>query len=159
MSIRDTFYNSTALLVINSIMARLPCCLLMGLLKQDFLDIYLTTFSGSVILEIQNLWRHLFSKGSRFNLHLKNGWRNWGNVFCFWDKCIWIGCVKLPQLRTWYLSSGANVLTSSPKIFHVNNSTITVINKYDKVAVIKISTAFGCVYLVASTRLLWNGTF
>ena len=40
--------------------------------------------------------------------------------FCFWDICIWIGIVKLSLLRTGYLSSASNVLTSSPKIWHVN---------------------------------------
>ena len=38
----------------------------------------------------------------------------------FWDNCIWIGIVKLSLLRTGEFSSAANVLTGSPKIFHVN---------------------------------------
>ena len=42
------------------------------------------------------------------------------NVFCFWDNCIWIGILKLSPWRTRYFSSEANVLTSSPKILHVN---------------------------------------
>ena len=41
-------------------------------------------------------------------------------VFSFWDICIWIGIVKLSLLRTGYFSSVCNVLTSSPKILHVN---------------------------------------
>ena len=40
--------------------------------------------------------------------------------FCWLDNCIWIGIVKLSLLRTGYFSSAANVLTSSPKILHVN---------------------------------------
>ena len=46
--------------------------------------------------------------------------KNWEKVFCFCDNCIWIGIVKFFLWRTRYISSPANVLTSSPKIFHVN---------------------------------------
>ena len=41
-------------------------------------------------------------------------------IFCFWDSCNCIGIVKLSLLGTGSFWSGANVLTSSPKIFHVN---------------------------------------
>ena len=41
-------------------------------------------------------------------------------IFFFWDNCIWIGIVKLSLLRTGYFSSAANVLTNSPKIWHIN---------------------------------------
>ena len=40
----------------NRAWAHLRCCLSKGWLKREFLDIYLTTFSESVISEIQNLW-------------------------------------------------------------------------------------------------------
>ena len=40
--------------------------------------------------------------------------------FFFWDNWVWIGIVKLSLLRTGYLPSAANVLTSSPKILYVN---------------------------------------
>ena len=100
--------------------ARLPCCLLKGPLKRDFLDIYPTTFSESVISEIQNLWgSFLFSKYLKFDIHFKNAVKNWGNVLFFWDNCIWIGIVQLSLLKTGYFSSSANVLKSSPKIWHV----------------------------------------
>ena len=36
-------------------MARLPCCLSIGPLKRDFLDIYLITFREYTIWEIKNL--------------------------------------------------------------------------------------------------------
>ena len=39
----------------NSAWARLPCCLTKDPLKRAVLDIYLTTFSESVISDIQNL--------------------------------------------------------------------------------------------------------
>ena len=88
---------------------------------RDFLDIYLTTFSESVISEIQNLWESsFFSRYSKFDQDFKNAAKSWKRVFCFWEKYIWIGIVKLSPLRAGYFSSAANVLTSSPKILHVN---------------------------------------
>ena len=102
-------------------MPRLPCCLLKGPLKRNFLHVYLTTFSESVISEIKKLWRSSFvSRCSKSNLDFKNVAKNSEKDFCFWDNCIWIGIVKLSLLRTGYFSSAANVLRSSPKIWHVN---------------------------------------
>ena len=107
----------------NSAWVCLPCCLSKDPLKRDFLDIYLTTFSESVISEIQNLWgSSFFSKYSKFNQDFKNAARNSEKVFCFWDNCISIGIVKLSLLRTGYFSLTMNVLTSSPKILHVNKA-------------------------------------
>ena len=89
--------------------------------KWDFLEIYLTTFSQSITSKIQNLWGSTFdSKFLKFNLNFKNAAKNSERVFSFSDNCIWIGIVKLSLLRTQYFSSAANVLTSSPKILHVN---------------------------------------
>ena len=105
----------------NSAWAHWPCCLSESPLKQDFLDIYLTTFSESVISEIQKLCgSSFFSKCSKFGLNFKNAEINSENFFCFLQNCIWIGIVKLSLLRTGYFSSPANVLTSSTKILHVN---------------------------------------
>ena len=74
--------------------ARLPCCLSKDPLKLDFLDIDLTTFSQSMILEIQNLRKLLFfPKYLKFNVNFKNPAKNWEKVLCFWDNCIWIGIV------------------------------------------------------------------
>ena len=42
-------------------------------------------------------------------------------VLCFCHSWIWIGIVKLPLLRTGYLSSAANVLTSSPSMWPLKN--------------------------------------
>ena len=61
-----------------------------------------------------------FSKCLKFKLDFKNAAKNWEKVFCFWDNCIWIGIVKLRLLRTAYLSSASNVLTSCTNILHVN---------------------------------------
>ena len=60
------------------------------------------------------------SKCSRFNLYFKNAAKNSEKVFCFWNNCIWTGIVKFSLLRKGYLSSPVKVLTSSPKIWHVN---------------------------------------
>ena len=73
--------------------------------------------------------------------------------------------MKLSLLRTGYISSAANVLTSSPKIWHVKKRyfskliDLAVINEYDKDVVIKISIVVRHVYRVASERVLSNGAF
>ena len=69
-----------------------------------------------------------FSKCLKFKLDFKNAAKNWEKVFCFWDNCIWIGIVKLSLLRTGYFSSAANVLRSSPKIWHVNKRDFFELN-------------------------------
>ena len=70
---------------------------------------------------MKNLWGSYFvSKYLKFNLNSKSAAKNPEKVFSFWDNCIWIGIVKLTQLRTGYFSSASNVLTSSPKVGHVN---------------------------------------
>ena len=47
---------------------------------------------------------------------------------CFWDNSIWIGIVKLCLLRREYFSSAGNVLTSSPKIWHVKKRDFFQLN-------------------------------
>ena len=116
----------------NSAWARLPCCLSKGPLKQDFLDIYLTTLLESVISKIQNLWGpNFFSKCFEFNLDFKNTAKNWAKNFCYLGNCIWIFIVKLCHLRTGFFQSAANVLTSSPKIWHVNKRDLFKLNFLD----------------------------
>ena len=105
----------------NSAWALLPCCLSKCSLKRGYLDIYQTTFSESVISEIQKLrGSSFFSKYWKFNLDFKNSGKNSAKVFCFWDNCIRIGTVKFSLLRKGYFSSVANVLTRNLKIWHVN---------------------------------------
>ena len=106
----------------NSVWARLPCCLSKGPLKRDYLDIYLTTLSESIISKKRKLWgSSFFSKCLKFKLYFKNAAKNSEKVFCFCDNFIWIGIVKLSLLRKRYFSSTTNVLKSRPKILHVNN--------------------------------------
>ena len=119
----------------------------MGPLKRELLDIYLITFWESVILEMQNLSASSFvSEWSKFKLELKNEEKTSEKDFCFWDNCISTGIVKLTLLRTRYLSLAANMLANSPKIWHLNKryffqlNILAVINKYDKGAVVQIST-------------------
>ena len=93
-------------------------------LKRDILDIYLTTFSDSVISEC-----HLFfPKFLKFNVDFKKVVKNLEKVFCFWDNCIWIGIIKVSLLRRRYLPSVPNVLTSSPKIWYVNKRDFLQVN-------------------------------
>ena len=109
--------------------ARLRRCLLKDSLKRHFLDIYLTTFSESVISKIQNLWQWSFvSKYLKFNIDFKNSGKHWGKKIFLWDNCIWIGIVKLSLLRKGYFSSAANALTSRLKIWHVYNRNFLQLN-------------------------------
>ena len=113
----------------NTVWARFPCCLSKGPPERDFLEIYLTTFSESLISEIQHLWgSSFFPKCSKSNLDFKNVAKKWEKVFAFRDNCIWIGIVKVSLLRTGYLPSAANVLTSTPKIWHIKNRDFFQLN-------------------------------
>ena len=133
--------------------ARLRCCFSKGPLKRDFLDIYMTIFLEVVISEIQNVRvSSFFSKYLKFNLDFENPLKNWGKVFCFRDNCVWIGIIKLSLLRRGYLSFVRNVLTSCPKISmsiretFSNSIDLSVINEYDKGAVMQIWTVLAHVY-------------
>ena len=72
-----------------------------------------------------------FSKCLKLNLDFKNASKNWGKGCCFSDNCIWIGMFKLSLLRKGYFSSAANVLTSRPKIWHVNKRDFFQLNWFD----------------------------
>ena len=68
----------------DSAWARFPCCLLKGPPKRDFLEIYLTRFSESLISEIQHLWGSYFvPKYLEFNLDFKNPAKISENFFFF----------------------------------------------------------------------------
>ena len=56
-------------------------------------------FSELVLPESHHLWgSSFFGKCLKFNIDFKNARKNWKKVFCFWDNCIWIVCVKLSLL-------------------------------------------------------------
>ena len=55
-----------------------------------------------------------FWECSKYYVDLRNAQK-----FCFWDKCIWFGCVKLSLRRRDYLSSAVNLLAKSVKVFRV----------------------------------------
>ena len=89
-------------------------------LKQDFLDIYPTTFfrvrkfKNSSALRVIFLLR-IFKIESEFKKDKKNS----ENRFRFWDKCFWKCSNKSPLLRKEYSSSAVNRLTNSPQILPI----------------------------------------
>ena len=86
-------------------------------------------FWESVTSEIKKLWQsYFFSKRPKFQLDFKKAAKNGEKVFFLWDNCFWIDIVKLPLVRTGYFSSGANVLTSTLKILHVNKRDFFQLN-------------------------------
>ena len=91
----------------------------------------------------------LFSKGSKFDLGFKNTEKNLEKSFCFLDNCIWVGCVNLSLLRRVYFSSAVSVSTNSSEILHITKrdsfllNFFTLINKYDKGALVQVSKVFG----------------
>ena len=95
---RTRYFSSSA-----NVLRRSPKILLIKM--TDFLQLMRASF---------------FWKCSKFNLYFKNPAKSSEKVLCFWDNSIWIGISKLSLLRTGYFSLAANVLTSSPKNWHVN---------------------------------------
>ena len=80
-----------------------------------------------------NLWGSSFySKIWTFNIDFETAAKNIEKVFCFWDNCIWIVLIKLSLFRTRYFTSIANVLTSSPNIFHVNKRKLFQLNWFGR---------------------------
>ena len=138
--LRETFSDSVTFTVINkygkwchsdfsTVWSHLPCCLSKGPLKQDFLDIYVTTFF--LIRKFGNtsaLRVILFRKCAKLYLHFKNAEKSWEKSFCFSDNCIWIGCVNLSLLRTENLWPAFNVFTNSPKVLYITKRDFFQLN-------------------------------
>ena len=104
----------------NCVTACLPCYLLKGPLKRDFLVIYLTTFFRAHNFKNTSAKSFmLFRKGSKLNLNCQTAKKVWEKVFIFWYNWIWTCCYKLCLLRREYLFSAVNALTDSPKISHI----------------------------------------
>ena len=105
-----------------SVSTCLPCSLLRGPLKPDFLVIYLTTSLGVCNFRNTSDMRVIFFWScSKVHVDLENAQENSEKVFFlfFAEKWISIGCVKLSLVRRQYLSSAVRVLTNSLRIFHV----------------------------------------
>ena len=99
----------------------LLCCLSKVLLKHELLEIYFVTHFGVRNFENTSAMRVTFSlKMSNFNLTFKNAERNWENVFCFFNNCIWNGSLKLSLLRREYLWWEVNVLRNGLKNLHIS---------------------------------------
>ena len=139
ISIREFF--STRILLrgindsnFNSALANLPCYLLKGPLKRDFLDIYLTTFLESVNSKIHLLWLSpFFRKCSKLNLNLENAKKICENIFRFWHKGIWKCCNKLCLLRREYLSSAVNGLLNTLTILYITQRDLLNLSYLHKV--------------------------
>ena len=149
-----------------SVLVRLPCCLSTVSLKQDFIDIYLTTSFGVRNLQNTEAMRvNFFWKCWKFNVALKNAQKSSEKDFCFWDKCIWTGCSKLSLLRTQYLSSAVGMLTNSIKIFQFTKMVffqlnyLHVMNEYGAGVAVEIESVFWSVCHTACRVFLSNGTF
>ena len=107
----------------------LTFCFTKGFMKRDFLEIWLTTFYVARNFGNTSALRMIFfSKCSKFNIDFKNAETNWENVFCFWDICIWIGCLKLSLLRREYLWSAVNMLTNILKTLHITERSFFKLN-------------------------------
>ena len=138
----------------------LPCYLLKGPLRRDFLDIYLTTCFGVRNFKNRSAMRVIFC----FNMYqIESKFRKCKNrlknILFFGDNCSLKCCFNLFLLRRKYLLSAVNGLTNSSKILHItqtdffNLNWFTGINKYDKGAVVQISTVFSPFYHVTCWRV------
>ena len=98
-----------------------PICLSKGLLKCNFLDIYLTTFFGIRNLRNTSVMRViLFFKVFKILSTFQNCKKRLRKRFFFFlDNCIWIGCLTLSLLRRENLPPTVNMFTNSPKILYI----------------------------------------
>ena len=104
------------------------------LLVKEFSQTWLFRHLSDNVSRVRNfkitksMMASFLSKCWKFHLDFKNGAENSEKVSSLWDNCIWIGIVKWFLLRRGYFSLAANVLTSSPKIWHVNNREFFQLN-------------------------------
>ena len=100
-------------------------------MKQDFLDISLTTSFGVRNFGNTEAMRFIFfKKCSRIDVHFKNPKKkkNLRKNFFFLRSKHLNFCIKLSLLRTQYLSSEVGVLTNSIKIFHFTKTDFFQLN-------------------------------
>ena len=109
------------------------CCFSKSPLKVDFLEICLTTFFG-----VRNFGSTLamtlifFWKCSCVKIVFKIVETNSEKVFCYWDNCIWIGCLKFSRLSREYLSSAVNMLRNIPKTLYSTKRYFVQLNCLQK---------------------------
>ena len=85
-----------------------------------FMDLSIHVFGVRNFGNTKAMRSIFFFKTLKISVRFHQTGRKLRKSFFFPDKCIWTGIVKLSLLRTRYFSSVANVLTSSPNIWHVN---------------------------------------
>ena len=116
-------YGEGAVAEIETVFCPFTNFLSSGCLKLDFLDIYLTTsFGVRNFRNISAMGFILFWNFSKFDVELKNSQKNWEKVFCFLDKCIWIGRSTLSLLRREDLSSPKGVSKNRFKTLDVTKT-------------------------------------
>ena len=114
---------------IEQCLSQLPCCLLKGPLKWDFLGIYLTTFLRVRSFGNTSAMRVIFFlKVFKIFFAFQKGRKSWEIFFCLWDNSVWIGCVKLSLLRREYLLSAVNALTNSLETLHITKRDFFELN-------------------------------
>ena len=124
------------------------------------------SFSQSVVSEKHKRWLSSFSsKCLEFDVDSRNCTKHSENVVRFPHNYFWIGSFKFSQSWTGYLPSAVNVLTNTPKISSVTRETffestsLRMMKKHDKSALMEISQVFGTLSQVDSQSIFWSGTF
>ena len=113
----------------NSVRSPLACFLSKGPLKGDFLEICLTTFFGVRNFENTSAMRSIFSlKLFKILSTFQKCRKNWENVFCFWDNCIWRVCLKFSLLRRKFLWWEVSVLRNSLRNLHMTKRDFFQLN-------------------------------
>ena len=79
--------------------------------------------------EIKKLWASSFLwKYSKRNRNFENTLKNQEKVFSFWDKCLWMGCIKLSLFGREHLSTALIVLTNNLKLLHITKGEFLQLN-------------------------------
>ena len=112
-------------------------CIKLSLLRTEYLSSVFNVLTNSPkifhitqrnFFELNLLLTYKIDRRSKFDLHSKYSEKNRQKGFCFIYNWTPIACIKLSLLRTEYLSSVFNVLTNSPKIFHITQRNFFELN-------------------------------
>ena len=147
-------------------MSRLPCCLSMGPLKRDFLDIYLTRFLESVISKMQNLWGSSFFGNFQNFIEISGMNKKNQKIFFVFEiissDLVSLNCLYSEQdtcHRQPMRQQAVPRFCMSIRGTLYKSNAFTLINKSQRAALIQISTASWPVYHVACRSVLWSGSF